>query len=212
MARETRGTSKIRDSAPPYPPASRCCILYLMQIRPATSEDIPALNALIERSARELSRGFYRDDEIASSIKYVFGVDSSLVADGTYFVIEDGDLTLGCGGWSRRRALYGRDAATVGSVHELLDPTRDPARIRAFFVAPEAARRGVGRALLDACVEAAREAGFTRLELMATLPGVPFYRSQGFVDMEPVVDTLPDGVELRFVRMERALDVPPTTP
>jgi N-acetylglutamate synthase-like GNAT family acetyltransferase len=177
-----------------------------MQIRPATRDDIPALNALIERSARELSRGIYEEDEIASAIRYVFGVDSSLVADGTYYVIADGRATLGCGGWSRRRALYGRDAATAGRVHELLDPATDPARIRAFFVAPEAARRGVGRALLDACTSAARAAGFTSLELMATLPGAPFYRSQGFIDAEPVVDTLPDGVRLRFIRMTRALD------
>ncbi len=196
-SRRVRGSERrapLQDTCAPPPPYPRArsavhrpswtASLPTMHIRPATPDDIPALNALIERSARDLSRGFYRDDEIASAIRYVFGVDSSLVADGTYYVISDGDSTLGCGGWSRRRALYGRDDATVGSVDELLDPARDPARIRAFFVAPEAARRGVGRALLDECVRAARDAGFTSLELMATLPGAPFYRSQGFVDVE----------------------------
>jgi GNAT superfamily N-acetyltransferase len=171
-----------------------------VQIRRATAGDVAALNALIARSGRELSRGYYTDAEIESALRYVFGVDSALIHDGTYFVVEDGGTLLGCGGWSRRRTLYGGDQRPVGA-DELLDPARDAARIRAFFVAPEAARRGVGRVLLAACVDAARAAGFRSLELMATLPGVPFYRAQGFVDVEPVADTLPDGVVLRFVRM-----------
>ncbi len=179
-----------------------------MLVRPATPDDVPVLNVLIARSARELSRGFYDEQEIASAIKYVFGVDTTLIADRTYFVVVDGELVLGCGGWSRRRALYGGDQRPVGSVEDFLDPHCDAARIRAFFVAPEAARRGVGRQLLDACTRAAQDAGFTRLELMATLPGVPFYRTQGFVDLEAVTDTLPDGVPLRFIRMSRTL-LPP---
>jgi N-acetylglutamate synthase-like GNAT family acetyltransferase len=176
-----------------------------VHIRPATPDDIPALNALIERSARELSRGYYEAREIDSAIRHVFGVDTSLVRDRTYFVVEDGAQLLGCGGWSRRRTLYGGDQRPVGSVDDALDPAVDAARIRAFFVAPEAARRGVGRVLLEACTSAAREAGFRTLELMATLPGVPFYRTQGFIDVEPVTDLLPDGVPLRFVRMRREL-------
>ncbi|MEP7380178.1 MAG: GNAT family N-acetyltransferase [Gemmatimonadota bacterium] len=178
-----------------------------MLIRPATPDDVPVLNALITRSARELSRGFYEEQEIASAIHYVFGVDTTLVADGTYLVVADGDTLLGCGGWSRRRALYGGDQRPVGSVDEFLDPALDAARIRAFFVAPESARRGVGRLLLEACTAAAQAAGFTCLELMATLPGVPFYRSQGFVDVEPVTDALPDGVPLRFIRMRREIPI-----
>lgn len=176
-----------------------------MDIRPATRDDIPALNALIVRSARELSRGFYDERETESAIRYVFGVDTSLVDDGTYFVVTDGPALLGCGGWSRRRTLYGGDQRPVGEVADLLDPSRDAARIRAFFVAPEAARRGVGRALLDACTRAAMAAGFHRLELMATLPGVPFYAVNGFIEEEQVVDTLPDGTPLRFLRMTRDL-------
>lgn len=176
-----------------------------MLVRPATPDDVPVLNALIIRSARELSRGFYDEQEIVSAIRYVFGVDTTLIADQTYFVVVDGESIVGCGGWSRRRALYGGDQRPVGSVDDVLNPRCDAARIRAFFVAPEAARRGVGRQLLDACTHAAQDAGFTHLELMATLPGVPFYRSQGFVDVEAVIDTLPDGVPLRFIRMSRLL-------
>jgi N-acetylglutamate synthase-like GNAT family acetyltransferase len=175
-----------------------------VQIRRATAGDVAALNALIARSGRDLSRGYYTDAEIESALRYVFGVDSALIHDGTYFVVEDAGTLLGCGGWSRRRTLYGGDQRPVGA-DELLDPARDAARIRAFFVAPEAARRGVGRALLAACVDAARAAGFRSLELMATLPGVPFYRAQGFAEVEPVEDTLPDGIVLRFVRMRTQL-------
>lgn len=175
-----------------------------MLIRRATAGDVPALNALIARSGRILSRGYYTDAETDSALRYVFGVDSALIADGTYFVVEEAGTTLGCGGWSRRRTLYGGDQRPMGDA-DLLDPATEPARIRAFFVAPEAARRGVGRALLDACMQAAGEAGFRSLELMATLPGVPFYLASGFVEIEPVADTLPDGVVLRFVRMRRGL-------
>ena len=176
-----------------------------MQTRLATPDDTSQLNALIARSARELSRGYYSDVEIESAIRYVFGVDTRLVADQTYFVVVEGAQLLGCGGWSQRRALYGGDQRPMGAVEEFLDPARDAARIRAFFVAPDAARRGVGRLLLHACTRAARAAGYRQLELMGTLPGVPFYRAQGFVDVEPVIDVLPDGVALRFVRMRRNL-------
>jgi GNAT superfamily N-acetyltransferase len=180
-------------------------------IRAATPADIPSLRALIERSARELSRGFYTAREAESAITHVFGVDSSLVADGTYYVVEAGGLPAGCGGWSRRRTLYGGDQRPVGSVAELLDPARDAARIRAFFVAPEFARRGFGTLLLDHCVAAAGAAGFSRLELMSTLPGVPFYAALGFVAEEEVKDVLPDGVSVGFVRMTRALHHQPST-
>ena len=119
-------------------------------------------------------------------------------------VVEAGGRILGCGGWSRRRTLYGGDQRPVWAA-DYLDPRVDAARIRAFFVAPEAARRGVGRALLEACLEAASAAGFRSFELMATLPGVPFYRANGFAEVEPVTDLLPDGIALRFVRMRREL-------
>jgi GNAT superfamily N-acetyltransferase len=173
-------------------------------LRTATRRDIPALSVLIVESARELSRGFYSPEEAESAIRYVFGVDTTLIDDETYFVAElDGSLA-GCGGWSRRDTLYGGDQRPVGAA-SLLDPARDPARIRAFFVAPSATRRGVGRMLLTACTGAAASAGFRALTLMATLPGVPFYRALGFTAEKDVVDTLPDGTALRFVKMSMAI-------
>ena len=175
-----------------------------LQIRLARNDDISSLNQLITRSGRELSRGYYTEAETESALRYVFGVDSSLIADQTYFVVEAGGRILGCGGWSRRRTLYGGDQRPVGAA-DYLDPRVDAARIRAFFVAPEPARRGVGRALLEACLEAASAAGFRSFELMATLPGVPFYQANGFAEVEPVTDLLPDGVALRFVRMRREI-------
>jgi GNAT superfamily N-acetyltransferase len=173
-------------------------------IRHALPDDVHELSLIIERSARILGRGYYTEAETESAIQYVFGVDSTLIADRTYFVAEIDGAIVGCGGWSKRRTLYGGDQRPVGP-QELLDPVRDAARIRAFFVAPEAARRGVGTLILDACVNAARKSGFLSLELMSTLPGVPFYSALGFAASEEIADTLPDGVTLRFVRMRRAL-------
>jgi N-acetylglutamate synthase-like GNAT family acetyltransferase len=175
-----------------------------VQIRRARTEDIPALNVLIEESARVLSRGFYTPQETEAAVRHVFGVDSALVEDGTYFVVEREGELAGCGGWSRRRTLYGGDQRPVGG-NVTLDPATDAARIRAFFVASRFARQGVGRELLAACEAAAAAAGFRRLELMGTLPGVPFYGALGFAAVEDVVDVLPDGTPLRFVRMTKEL-------
>jgi GNAT superfamily N-acetyltransferase len=176
-----------------------------VRIRTASHADIPALRALIERSARGLSRGFYTEREAESAITHVFGVDTSLVGDGTCYALEADGAAAACGGWSRRRTLYGGDQRPVGAVDDFLDPARDAARIRAFFVSPDHARRGFGTMLLDHCVAAAGAAGFTRLELMSTLPGVPFYAALGFAAAERVEDVLPDGVAVGFVRMTRAL-------
>jgi GNAT superfamily N-acetyltransferase len=173
-------------------------------IRQAVLEDVPALNALIERSARVLSAGFYTERETESAIRYVFGVDTTLIADGTYYVVEREGHRVACGGWSKRRTLYGGDQRPVGE-HSLLDPAVDAARIRAFFVAPECARQGIGRQLLQACVGAAAQAGFRELELMATLPGVPLYAASGFREVERVVENLPDGVPIQLLRMRRTL-------
>lgn len=179
-----------------------------LAVRPARAEEVPTLQGLIVRSARELSRGFYTEAETEAAIRFVFGVDSQLVRDGSYLVAElDGGLA-GCGGWSKRRTLYGGDQRPVAGgaatpAGDLLDPATDAARIRAFFVAPEAARRGVGRAILGACEAGAMAAGFTHFELMATLPGVPFYEALGYVRQEAVTDVLPDGTPLGFVRMTR---------
>ena len=181
--------------------AERC------SLRRARPEDIQALNALITRSARELSVGFYTAEQAEAAIRHVFGVDSALVDDGTYFVAEVDGLIAGCGGWSHRRTLYGGDQRKVGeNLH--LDPEIDAARIRAFFVSPDWARRGIGRCILEACATAAGAAGFATLELMATLPGVPMYAACGFTEVERVVDRLPDGTDLPFVRMRRSVRAP----
>lgn len=175
----------------------------VIAVRLAERSDIPVLRELIGRSARGLSREHYSEVEIESALQYVFGVDSTLIADRTYFVAELDGGVAGCGGWSFRRTLYGGDQRPIGAA-ERLDPRVDPARIRAFFIAPEAARRGIGRGILARCEMAARAAGFTAFELMSTLPGVPFYTALGFAAEEPITDTLPNGVTLRFVRMRRA--------
>jgi GNAT superfamily N-acetyltransferase len=173
-------------------------------IRPATLDDVQNLTSCIERSARALSNGYYTPQETEAAIRWVYGVDRTLIEDGTYFIVESetGELA-GCGGWSRRRKLFGGDQHSGGE-NPLLDPATEPAKIRAFFVTPEHARRGVGKMLLTHCSAIAAEEGFQRLELMATLPGVPFYREYGFREVEPVREVLPDGTTLSFVKMERA--------
>lgn len=177
-------------------------------IRVALSHDTQELNRLIHQSARELSVGFYTPAETEAAIRHVFGVDSGLIADRSYFVAECNGELAGCGGWSRRRTLYGGDQRPVGG-DAFLDPAVDAAKVRAFFVAPRFARRGIGTALLDACADAAWYAGFRKLELMATLPGVPLYSIRGFEKVEDVVDILPDGTPLSIVRMARPLSGAP---
>jgi len=179
-------------------------------IRAASRDDVRGLNALIERSARRLSAGYYSPQQIEAAIRYVFGVDTRLIDDQTYYVISEGDSPVGCGGWNRRRTLYGGDQRPVGGI-EWLSPDTDAAKIRAFFVAPEHARRGIGRLLLETCVDAARKGGFSRLELMATLPGVPLYAAMGFQPIQTVTDVLPDGTSIEFVQMERPCSVHKTS-
>jgi len=173
-------------------------------VRRAVRADVPDLNALIERSARALSAGFYTPAQIDSLVRHVFGVDSTLIDDGTYFVAIEAGAIVGGGGWSGRRTLYGGDQRKIGDA-DFLDPAIDAARIRAFFVDPGHARRGIGRRLYEECARAALEAGFRRLALMATLPGVPLYEALGFGEIERVADILPDGTSVGFVRMERSL-------
>jgi len=175
-------------------------------VRVATSEDLPALRELIPASVRVLARGYYTPEQIESAIRHVFGVDTQLIADGTYFVAYAGDTLAGCGGWSRRNTLFGGDQMKTGP-DPLLDPVTEPARIRAFFVRPELARRGVGSRIMEACVRAARADGFRSLELAATLPGEPLYRAFGFEARERLDTVLPDGVTIPFIRMSRALEV-----
>ena len=175
------------------------------RLRPALLADVPALNALIRTSASELSHPYYTATQIEALITYVFGVDTQLVLDGTYFVIERQGVLVACGGWSWRRTLFGGDQAK-DATDPALDPGSESARIRAFFVHPTCARQGLGRRLLAHCEAAARAAGFHRTELMATLPGEPLYRALSYQVLESVTHHLPDGQTVGFVRMGRSLD------
>ncbi|MDO7885617.1 GNAT family N-acetyltransferase [Hymenobacter cheonanensis] len=172
--------------------------------RPARLGEVAELNALIEQSVRQLSVAYYAPAQIDSALRYVFGVDTQLIIDGTYYVAEiDGHLA-GCGGWSRRHTLYGGDQHKVAA-DPLLDPAQDAARIRAFFVHPSWARQGVGRAILAVCEAAARQAGFQRLELAATLPGEPLYAALGYAAGARLSPVLPDGQTLPIVQMHKQL-------
>jgi GNAT superfamily N-acetyltransferase len=174
------------------------------QLRAALPSDVAAMEALIARSGIELSAGFYTPEQATAVTRHVFGVDSQLVADGTYFLIEqDGDV-LACGGWSKRNTLFGGDRAKSGP-DPLLDPAREPARIRAFFVAPQMARRGLGSRLMRHCSEQAANAGFTALELAATMPGVPLYLASGFTVVETISLNLPGDIAVPLSRMRREI-------
>jgi len=173
-------------------------------IRKALPADIPVLQELIARSARELSIGYYTPVQTDAAIRYVFGVDSQLIADGTYFVVELEGAIVACGGWSRRRTLFGGDQAKSAS-DPLLDPATEPARIRAFFVDPWMARRGLGRRLIEECTRAADAAGFRSLELVATMPGEPLYAAAGFAVAERFELALPGDVGVPVARMRRTL-------
>lgn len=172
----------------------------MFTIRPARLDEKPMLQALIERSARGLSTDDYSPEQIEGALRGAFGVDTQLILDGTYFVAEETGTAIGCGGWSYRRTLFGGDARADREAGEL-DPATDAAKIRAFFVDPLHARRGVGRAILAACEDAARARGFTRFEMMATLPGVRLYAVCGYLPLENVVYPLGPDLAIEFVRM-----------
>lgn len=169
--------------------------------------EIETLNDLITLSARELSRDTYSKQEIDGAIQYVFGVDSELVADKTYFVIEKNGEIAGCGGWSKRKTLFGGNqfSGREGAVY--LDPSIEAAKIRAFFIHPKFARQGLGRLLLIHCEREARVNGFTQLEMMATLPGFKLYSTFAYEAVSNEVVMLPNNVPLRFVRMMKNLNV-----
>lgn len=175
------------------------------RVRKAEGADVPRLEELIARSARELSRGFYTDAQIEAAVTHLFGVDTQLVADGTYYLIEREGHPVACGGWSRWRALYGADRTRAADAHTPLDPETEPAKLRAFFVDPRAARQGLGRRLAEECAKAAKDAGFSSLELASTLPGVPLYEACGFSAAERFDIVLPGGIGLPLVRMRRRL-------
>lgn len=173
-------------------------------LRLACEADVPALEKLIALSARGLRADFYSAAQIEGALGSVFGVDRQLIHDGTYFVVDcDGEL-IGCGGWSKRKTLFGSDHQ-AGRDDAELDPAREPARIRAFFIHPDWARRGIGRAILDACEKAICDAGFSLIELAATLPGVPFYGSCAYSAGERYDVPLNNGLPLPVVRMTKDL-------
>ena len=174
-------------------------------VRVATEQDIPSLTRLIPASVRALSAGYYTERQIESALGYVFGVDSQLIADGTYYVAVAGEEIVGCGGWSKRETLYGSDLMK-GDADPLLDPTRDAARIRAFFVHPGWTRRGIGRRIIEACEAAARQEGFHRMALGSTLPGEPLYAAMDYTVTERFEIPLPDGESLPAAHMVKSLD------
>jgi N-acetylglutamate synthase-like GNAT family acetyltransferase len=173
------------------------------EIRAAVASDVVAIAELIRSSARGLSRDYYTDEQIEAAILFIFGLDSELISDGTYFVADANGELIGCGGWSRRKTLFGGDQADSRQVGEL-DPERDAAKIRAFFVNPNWARRGVGRAILMHCEMEAQRAGFGSFELMSTLPGVEFYRSVGYEGSGEISYRAGDE-DLKFVPMRKSL-------
>jgi GNAT superfamily N-acetyltransferase len=173
-------------------------------IRKATLDDRAEIERLIVASARGLSREDYSEKQIEAAIETVFGVDTDLIRDGTYFVADADGLLVGCGGWSKRRTLFGGDRYVSRDSGEL-DPKVDAARIRAFFVHPDWARKGIGRAILSKCESEAMACGFRVIELMATLPGVKLYVAQGYVGSERVEYELGDGVKIEFVPMRKDL-------
>jgi GNAT superfamily N-acetyltransferase len=173
-------------------------------LRLARMDDIPAIARLIELSARGLSEGFYSIAQVEALVRHVFGPDTRLIQDRTYYVMELDGRMIACGGWSRRDTLYGGDQMKSGE-DPVLDPAQEPARIRAFFVHPEHARQGLGGRIFAQCLEAAEGAGFTSLTLMSTLPGEPLYRFLGFYVTERIAHPLPDGTTVPMVRMLRSI-------
>jgi GNAT superfamily N-acetyltransferase len=163
-----------------------------------------AISELIAASARRLSREHYSDAQIEAAIAMVFGVDSNLIEDGTYFVAESAEGLIGCGGWSRRKNLFGGDQYSARDAG-YLDPKSEPARIRAFFIHPAHARKGIARAILSRCETEALAHGFRALELMATLPGIAFYESCGFRKVGNYDLELTDDVKLELVPMRKEL-------
>ena len=173
-------------------------------IRKARLEDREAIELLIAESARGLSREDYSGQQIESAIRTVFGVDTDLIVDGTYFVAEESGVLIGCGGWSKRRTLFGGDRFASRDSGEL-DPAVDAAKIRAFFVHPEYARRGIGRAILSLCESEAKANGFRSIELMATLPGLKLYMACGYEGTERVSYEIGEGASIEFVPMRKEL-------
>jgi GNAT superfamily N-acetyltransferase len=175
------------------------------RLRNATLQDRAALRDLIARSARKLSAADYEPEQVEGALRGAFGVDTQLIADGTYFVVIEAEGTIvGCGGWSYRRTLFGGDTRAERDAGEL-DPRVDAAKVRAFFVDPDHARKGIGTLLLEHCEAQARARGFRRAELMATLPGVRLYAARGYVAGKPILYEVAPGVPIEFVPMRKVI-------
>jgi N-acetylglutamate synthase-like GNAT family acetyltransferase len=174
------------------------------QLRLARETDIPGLEVLIPLSARGLQINHYSREQIDAALGPIFGVDRQLIHDQTYFVIESKGQLIGCGGWSKRSSLFGSDSARA-EADALLNPNTHPARIRAFFIHPSRSRQGLGRALVTACESAIIEAGFTRIELVATLPGEPLYFALGYAAIERFDIPMKNGLTLPAVKMTKQL-------
>jgi N-acetylglutamate synthase-like GNAT family acetyltransferase len=172
------------------------------ELRLACEKDIPALEILIPLSVRTLQAAHYSPAQMEAALGPVFGVDSKLIQDGTYFVVEHEGEIIACGGWSRRKALFGGDRERPGE-DALLDPKHNPARIRAFFVHPEFVRRGIGRKILIACETAIQKAGFQSAELVGTLAGEPLYASSGYTVVERYEVPMSGRLTLPVVRMAK---------
>jgi GNAT superfamily N-acetyltransferase len=176
-------------------------------VRTGTFADIPQIEALIARSARGLSADDYRPSQVEGALRGAFGVDTQLLADQTYFVAEEDGRLVGCGGWSFRSTLFGSDARSDRD-SSMLDPRTQPAKIRAFFVDPDNARRGIGSLLLIRCEQEALAQGFSRVELMATLPGVKLYAARGYVGADMVHFEVGLGETIQFIPMRKTLAAP----
>jgi GNAT superfamily N-acetyltransferase len=185
--------------------------LSKFSLRFARENDASALETLIELSTRELQSAYYSPAQLDATIGSIFGVDRALIRDGTYFAAEEDSALIGCGGWSKRKSLFGSDTMRTADDAQL-DPRRDAARVRAFFVHPGHARRGVGRAILLACEGAIVAAGFRRIEVVATLAGEPFYLRFDYHVHERCTIALSNGLSLPVVRMTKILDVARATP
>lgn len=174
------------------------------QPRLAREDDVAALEALIPLSVRALQSTYYSSAQMEAALGPIFGVDRQLIRDGTFFVVERDSAIVGCGGWSRRRSLYGTDNDRMGE-DELLDPERDAARVRAFFVHPVWARRGIGRSIMIACEQAIEHAGFRSVEIVATLAGEPLYASFGYTVFERFEIPMAGGLSLPVIRMSKSV-------
>jgi GNAT superfamily N-acetyltransferase len=175
----------------------------VLQLRIATAADERVMRELMNRAIAELLKPYLPPDGVTASFE-IMGLDSQLIADGTYFAVTDDDRIVGCGGWSRRATLFGGDH-TAGRNAAVLDPKTEPARVRAMYTDPAHVRRGVGRMVLDACEAAARGEGFSSVELAATLAGEPLYRACGYHTIEPFTSRTSAGVDVPLIRMGKRL-------